>query len=123
MVMQRPAKPCTPVRFRPQPPYTVSHSIKTRNIQSFAGFFWCHAFPCDTVKIRFLPNGQYLDVLKAGAPVIRHGQKKSKTSKSRVKPMNEYFFRIKLCVDGINGAVCANKKPAKSLNFAGFCMA
>ena len=21
MVMQRPAKPCTPVRFRPQPPY------------------------------------------------------------------------------------------------------
>ncbi len=39
MVMQRPAKPCTPVRFRPQPPQSTSKAIHQRPQASInAGF-------------------------------------------------------------------------------------
>ena len=38
VVMQRPAKPCTPVRFRPQPPYSkiarVAKLVDARDLKS-----------------------------------------------------------------------------------------
>ena len=43
VVMQRPAKPCTPVRFRLQPPdfAQVVELVDTRDLKSLGKFFPC----------------------------------------------------------------------------------
>ena len=77
MVMQRPAKPCTPVRFRPQPPFirfTPSQATpKPARFKHLRVFLLCHTVPYDTVKTQSI-YGTFDGILKNTAKRYRQNQ-------------------------------------------------
>ena len=64
MVMQRPAKPCTPVRFRPQPPNRdaqVAKQVDARDLKSLGG---------NTMPVRFRPWAPIKNQSVTNPPII-----------------------------------------------------
>ena len=66
VVMQRPAKPCTPVQFRPQPPINLFHAqvakqVDARDLKSLGGY---------PMPVRFRPWAPYTQVQRVRNTIL-----------------------------------------------------
>ncbi len=118
--MQRPAKPCTPVRFRPQPPFPCSSKfIDTHRLRKTIYFIQScvHEYPSGSIESHVLV-GVVLGVRKSPPLVvtpmrltdnaIRNAQPREKSYKlfedsgsfSLLKPTGGKWWRFKYRLDG-----------------------